>query len=75
MIRDAVKRLPNQFRYADLERPLPAVSRPTIARALRELRAEGAIRCVRPGRDAAWEKTEVQRVVDVIHSREDKRRR
>ena len=56
MIRDAVKRLPAQFRYADLERALPAVSRPTIARALRELRAEGAIRCLKPGRDATWEK-------------------
>jgi Fic family protein len=56
MIRDAVKRLPNRFRYADLARALPAVSRPTIARALRELRAEGAIRCLNPGRDATWEK-------------------
>ena len=56
MIRDAVNRLPNRFRYADLERALPAVSRPTIARALRELRAEGAIRCLNPGRDATWEK-------------------
>jgi Fic family protein len=57
MIRDAVRRLPPRFRYADLERALPAVSRPTIARALRELRSEGAVRCVRPGRDAMWEKT------------------
>jgi Fic family protein len=56
MIRDAVKRLPSQFRYADLERALPAVSRPTIARALRELRSEGVIRCLKPGRDATWEK-------------------
>ncbi len=56
MIRDAVSRLPERFRYADLERALPAVSRPTIARALRELRVEGAVRCVKPGRDAAWEK-------------------
>lgn len=57
MIRDAVNRLPNRFRYADLERALPAISRPTIARALRELRLEGAVRCVKPGRDATWEKT------------------
>jgi Fic family protein len=57
MIRDAVNRLPNRFRYADLERALPAISRPTIARALRELRSEGAIRCAKPGRDATWEKT------------------
>jgi DNA-binding HxlR family transcriptional regulator len=51
-----VNRFPNRFRYADLERALPAISRPTIARALRELRAEGAIRCLKPGRDAMWEK-------------------
>jgi Fic family protein len=57
MIRDAVTRLPNRFRYADLARALPAVSRPTIARALRELRMAGAVRCVKPGRDATWEKT------------------
>jgi Fic family protein len=56
MIRDAVNRLPNRFRYADLERALPAISRPTIARALRELRVEGTITCVKPGRDATWEK-------------------
>jgi Fic family protein len=56
MIRDVVSRLPNEFRYADLERALPAVSRPTIARALRELSAEGVVRCVGRGRDATWEK-------------------
>lgn len=61
MIRDAVTRLPDRFRYADLARTLPAVSRPTIARALRELRVEGAIRCVKPGRDATWEKREPRR--------------
>ena len=55
MIRDVVSRLPNAFRYADLERALPAVSRPTIARALRELGAEGVVRCVGRGRDATWE--------------------
>jgi Fic family protein len=60
MIRDAVRRLPKQFRYADLARGLPAVSRPTIARALRELRAEGAIQCLKPGRDATWEKIDTK---------------
>ena len=57
MIRDAVNRLPNRFRYADFERALPSVSRPTIARALRKLRVEGVVRCMKPGRDAMWEKT------------------
>jgi hypothetical protein len=60
MIRDAVRQLPKRFRYADLERALPAIGRPTIAPALRELRAEGAVRCVRPGRDATWEKRSAQ---------------
>ena len=57
MIRDVVHRLPIEFRYADLERALPAVSRPTIARALRELSAEGVVRCLGRGRDATWKKT------------------
>lgn len=56
MVRDAVQRLPTNFRYADVERACPGVSRPTINRALRELRDEGTIRCTRPGRDARWEK-------------------
>src|SRR5258708_6135779 len=57
MIRDAVNRFPNQFPYGALEQALPAVSRPSFARARRELRAEGAIRCVKAGRAATWEKT------------------
>ena len=57
MIRDLVSRLPKEFRSADLERALPAVSRPTIARALRELSAEGLGRGVGRGCDATWEKT------------------
>jgi Fic family protein len=60
MIRDVVSRLPNEFRYADLERALPAVSRPTIARALRQLSAERIVRCVGRGRDATWEKLRPQ---------------
>ena len=61
MIRDIVRRLPPTFRYADLERALPAVSRPTIARALRQLREEGLVRCAKGGRDATWEKTAEER--------------
>ncbi|MEH2458286.1 Fic family protein [Nostoc sp.] len=51
-----VARLPNQFQYADVERACPGVSRPTINRALAEMRASGVIRCIKPGRDAIWEK-------------------
>ena len=58
LISDAVRRLPRTFRYADVERLLPAVSRPTINRALREMRLQGTIRVVKAGRDATWEKTD-----------------
>jgi CRP-like cAMP-binding protein len=54
--KEGYDRLPQRFRYADLERALPAVSRPTIARALRALSAEGVVRCVGRGRDAAWQR-------------------
>jgi Fic family protein len=57
MILSAIQRLPKEFRFADLERSCPGVSRPTINRALSELRRRGRIRCVKPGREATWEKT------------------
>jgi len=56
MIVDAVGRLGSEFKFADLERLLPSVSRPTINRVLRELRIRGDIRCAKAGRDATWEK-------------------
>ncbi len=54
---EVVARLPQQFQYADVERACPGVSRPTINRALAELRAKDQIRCIKSGRDAVWEKT------------------
>jgi Fic family protein len=57
LVFDMVARLPNQFQYADVERASFGVSRPTINRALAQLREEGFIRCIKPGRDAVWEKT------------------
>lgn len=57
MVLDAVERQPRRFRYVDIERACPGVSRPTINRALAELRYQGRIICAKPGRDAIWEKT------------------
>jgi len=54
---NVVARLPNQFKYGDVERACPGVSRPTINRALADLRNSGEIRCIKSGRDAIWEKT------------------
>jgi Fic family protein len=56
MVVDCVRRLPATFRYANVERACPGVSRPTIVRALGELRDAGEIRCLNVGRDATWER-------------------
>lgn len=56
MIIDVVKRLPFEFQFADVERACPGVSRPTVNRALAELRRAGKIQCVKAGRDALWRK-------------------
>ncbi len=55
-VAEAVGRLPREFRYTDLERSVPSISRPTINRALRRLRAARVVRCVKPGRHARWER-------------------
>ena len=52
----AIRRLPETFRYADLARACPNVSRPTIKRVLGKLRQEGKVECIKAGRDAVWEK-------------------
>lgn len=57
MVIECIRHMPQSFRYADVERACPGVSRPTIVRVLGELRDQGEIRCVKGGRDAAWERT------------------
>ena len=57
MVIDCIRHLPASFRYADVERACPGVSRPTIVRVLGELRDHDEIRCVKGGRDATWERT------------------
>lgn len=56
MVIDCIHHMPDTFRYADVERACPGVSRPTIVRVLGELRDKGEIRCVKGGRDATWER-------------------
>lgn len=57
MVLECVNHLPSTFRYADIERACPGISRPTIVRVLGELRDRGEIRCTKGGRDARWERT------------------
>lgn len=56
MVIAAIRRLPETFRYADVARACPGVSRPTIQRAMRRLRDAGEIELLRKGRDAEWRK-------------------
>ena len=56
MIVDVVNRVPHEFQFADVERACPGVSRPTINRALADLRRAGKIKCIKAGRDAVWRK-------------------
>lgn len=54
MVVAAIRRLPGTFRYADVERACPGISRPTIQRALRALRDRREIALASRGRDAEW---------------------
>lgn len=56
MVMAAIKKLPARFRYAELAKACPNVSRPTIKRVLGKLRQEDEIECIKAGRDAVWEK-------------------
>lgn len=56
MVIVAIRRLPERFRYADVARACPGVSRPTIRRAMVKLRDAGEIELLRKGRDAEWRK-------------------
>jgi len=58
MVIAAIQKLTSTFRYADIAQSCPNVSRPTIKRVLQQLRQEGKVECMHPGRDAYWEKKE-----------------
>lgn len=57
MVIDCVRRLPEQFRVADVERVCPGIPRPTVNRVLAGLRDAGELESTGRGRDASWRKT------------------
>jgi Fic family protein len=57
MVAAAIHRMPAVFRYADVARASPGISRPTIQRAMREARDAGEIELIKAGRDAEWRRT------------------
>ena len=57
MVAAAIRRMAPVFRYADVARACPGISRPTIQRAMREARDAGEIELIQAGRDAEWRRT------------------
>lgn len=57
MVVAAIRRMPETFRYADVAKACPGVSRPTIQRAMRALRDRGEIELIARGRDAEWRRS------------------
>lgn len=56
MVIDCVRRLPEEFRIADVERVCPGIPRPTVNRVLGGLRDDGLLELTGYGRDATWRK-------------------
>lgn len=56
MVLDAVQKLPEVFRIADLERLCPGVTRDMIRVVLNRLREDGTVWCEGAGRNAVWRK-------------------
>jgi Fic family protein len=56
LVIDSIRRLPQQFRFADVARAWPGVSRQTIERALGQMRDTGEVRLLGRGRDAVWQR-------------------
>ncbi|MBI5518606.1 MAG: Fic family protein [Desulfovibrio sp.] len=57
MVLNAIARLPEEFRWADLEQICVGISHSTIRRVLDELKAQGVVQCASQGRDAVWRKS------------------
>jgi Fic family protein len=58
LVRRAVARLPDPFRFSDVRRACAGVSVDMIRRVLRLLKGQGLVECLNRGQLACWRKTE-----------------
>jgi len=58
LVKNAIAHLLPRFTIGELARVCKGISRKTLARALRDLQVEGAVRCLGRGPDAQWERLE-----------------
>ncbi len=56
MVQHAIKSFSGDFKVADLQRRCPAVGIDMIRRVLKDLQAQGVIKCLGRGRNAKWNK-------------------
>lgn len=56
LVKNAIHHLLPRFTVGELERVCKRISRKTLVRALRDLRAQGAVRCLGRGPNAQWER-------------------
>jgi hypothetical protein len=56
LVKEAINRLPNPFRIADIQRECPGVSLDLIRQILKNLRSTGQIECLGRGQKAEWRK-------------------
>jgi Fic family protein len=56
LVIDCVRRLPPTFRIGELINACPGIARPTVNRALAEMKQAGDLDCSGRGRSAAWHK-------------------
>lgn len=53
-IKEAIEHFIGDFAISDIERVCPDISRPTVYRALKELKEQGYIKVIEVGRNARW---------------------
>jgi len=56
LVQQVIRRLPDRFRFSELQHACPGVSYPTLKRALADLRRQKKLRCLGKGRDAEWQR-------------------
>lgn len=58
LIKNAIKNKEGFFTISELQSACPGISIDMIRKVLKDMQKSGKIKCIKPGRAAAWEKTE-----------------
>jgi ribosomal protein S25 len=56
IVRDAINSFRGTFSVAEIQQKCPGVGIDMIRRVLKNMQAEGMVKCIKRGRDAKWQK-------------------